>query len=332
MRALVFGDSIVRRLAENVSTLDSESSHLDLSYTVFCFPGATIQTLRQAIYESDIQTLEQPDIVVLHVGTNSTGVGTERAVQQVAELVEAAKHVTQCSNVLLSLILPRWDCEDKYQKTLQLNSAFKKNFAVIDCTDDLLDEDLYDTSKLHLNFEHGNLFAKVFATNVCSELQPQHHSVGQVTPNWWIPPLRKLPKVKKKEDETKESRSPPAPPPRTTPKPSPSKPSPSWQTCATRVKRMEVSLSNGYTQIGFKPMDSPDEVVIALPFPCGCMSKQSQPATSYHTKASQAALPHSTSPYVKRKQLGKKKKRKRIRDKKARDRKKRTSKVINSPF
>ena len=307
MRVTVLGDSIVRRLKENL---------VDGDFEVHCFPGATLRTLRHRLYDT-YQQQHEPDMVVVHAGTNTYG-SLDRALQDIKDLVEAVKCVTKCGNVVVSLIIPRWDSQERYEYVEELNTLFKRHFQTIDCRHHLLEEHFQEDG-LHICTEHGRHFAEVFREKVKEHLL--EHSVTEPlhVPKWWIPPLGACKsKKRKKADKVKLDSTTAAEDLK--PKKSSFVKPPAWKTIATGLKRLNTSTVDGYTQIGMIRMSSPQDVKVVLPLPSGCMST-SRPAYCSGKRNTFTDLPRQPSPYVRKKMLGKAKARRQRRDRKSRARK-----------
>ena len=113
MRVAIFGDSLVRSLKSN-ATLFSDQTN------IFCYPGATIQSLRHSIPRLSYT----PDLIILHVGTNSCAQALSKTLQQAYELKERVRTVATCTHIYFSLVLPRWDCDYLYGKCEKINQLF----------------------------------------------------------------------------------------------------------------------------------------------------------------------------------------------------------------
>ena len=325
MRAIVFGDSIVRPLKENCHRISS------LSVEVHCFPGASLRTLRHHLYNNYQQEYE-PDVVIVHAGTNSLGLLPDEALKEADELFEAAKHVTQCGNVLFSVILPRWDCQIQHERAEEFNDLFRKQFPTIDCCTEMLPEHLYRPDQLHVAREHGMFFTKVFESKLWEVLTAKDKPYGSQsdTPKWWIPPLRPKPRRKKPQLADEEQRDNAEEEQRDNadevPLPYKHRSRP-WKTCNNRVKRLYVHTAGGFTQIGFRAMPSTSATKIQIPVPSGCMTTTSRSSNDSTNATDFSDLPKAPSKYINRKHLGQMKSRLKRRVKKSRARKKRFNKV-----
>ncbi len=308
----MIGDSMVRPIGEHRRVLDYVSN---FECDIHCYPGATIQSLRRIVYEDFQGISSPPDVVVLHVGTNTVaaGVPARRAVRQTVELVEAVRHKTQCGDILVSLILPRWDSEELYDSAEELNSLLKEQFEVVDCRGDLDEREYYDTKGLHVDLIHGHHFARVLGAKIREAVSAPRTAQGS-TPTWWIPPLTK---VKCKDngdtavptDETKKRTSGHAP---------------SWRTIRHNTRRMNVALEDGFVQIGFDVMPPSVDTKPIIPLPSGCMASISRRPTSDWIMHD---LPKPLSPYLQRKKAHQKRARQKRRAKKAKTVRKNKAKV-----
>jgi len=233
-------------------------------FDITCYPGATLSSLRLSVKLTYDKESVVPDAVIIHVGTNSIarGISVQKALQQTKDLVEAARTVTQCSNVYVSLILPRWDCQETYDKVEELNVLFEKYFSTIDCRKEVLLEELFATDKLHLNAVGSVKFAEAFYQEL-AKLYFHVKTLAASTPRWWSPPLHRLKskrELKKQAEREQLPKQPPAPCYRT-PRLRP------FKTIKTKVDRMRISKPEGYTSIGFKDMCTSKGTEVVLPLP-----------------------------------------------------------------
>ena len=316
-RILVLGDSLARSLHQN----EDRMSDGDLKFNINFHPGATIKSLRYIIKDSFISH-HVPDAVVLHIGTNSCSshISMNCIKQQTLDLYEAAKTATGCANVFFSLVLPRWDHDNIFYRTVELNSFIKHNFPFVDASEVLL-EDNFQSDGLHLNAAGAELFSRTLAAYFKKLLRPTSKEIPAY-PAWWIPPLKRVKSEREKKKEAKKIEEEEVEWQKQEAKRSRRRlhwkqPGPSWGTIRSHTRRMRVNVPDGFTKIGFIDMPPSVDITPMLPTPSGCMS-----TPTLHHQSSLTDLPQQASPYVKRKMLGKMKvkKKRRIRKKRRRNR------------
>ncbi|XP_063960613.1 proteoglycan 4-like [Lytechinus pictus] len=143
-KVLFVGDSIIRNLEDYLYHLN-----LDYDYNVLCFPGAKVSDLRHLVKEHfyDILYEENTTHIVVHVGTNNLKKGIwEKDQRDFTKLVNTLTELFRRAHIIFSGILPRWDCEELYEKSLHYNTQIeqlctKLHCGYVDLSDTILELD-----------------------------------------------------------------------------------------------------------------------------------------------------------------------------------------------
>lgn len=130
-KVLFVGDSILR-------DLDEYLNHLDVNYVydVLCFPGAKVKNLRHFLKEHfrDIIYEEETTHIVVHVGTNNLRSGLwEREAPDYITLITTLRELFRRAKIIFSAILPRWDSDELYDKSLYFNNQLEQLCAKLGC-------------------------------------------------------------------------------------------------------------------------------------------------------------------------------------------------------
>ena len=202
-----------------------------------------------------------------------------------------------------SLVLPRWDHDDFFYRTVELNNFIKHNFPSVDASEVLL-EDNFKSDGLHLNAAGAELFSRTLAAYFKMLLRPTSKEIPAY-PAWWIPPLKQVKSKREKMKEAKKIEEEEVGRQKQEAKRSKRRlrkkqPGPSWGTIRSHTRRMPVNVPDGFTKIGFVDMPPSVDIIPMLPTPSGCMS-----TPTLHHQSPLRDLPQQASPYVKRKMLGK---------------------------
>ena len=155
-KIVIFGDSILRNLEDNLS-----HSELEVDVKVIFFPGATIQTLLKKIKCLDRDGGQYVTDCVVHIGTNNLESGIwERDGPYFLELFNTLSEIFRSANIIFSLILPRWDYETLHLKSVYYNEQIVRlshkfeHCLLFDCSEDFLSSDFYYSSDgIHLTAE-----------------------------------------------------------------------------------------------------------------------------------------------------------------------------------
>ena len=135
---------------------------------IFCFPGATIQSLHQNIITTFGDIIDHTiNFVLVHVGTNNLAKSFwSKDIKAYFSLYNCLKERFRSCNIVFSSILPRWDSEeldnlsvvynyDLEQFCLKNNNCYYfENNAHFTC-----DDSLYSRDGLHLNKEGAKVLS-----------------------------------------------------------------------------------------------------------------------------------------------------------------------------
>ena len=304
MPVYVVGDSLTKLLEKDLA----------LNVQVFCFPGATIKSLRHHV--KTLTALPPPSKVILHVGTNSLTDHASHWTSNLLQLIEAVRTTFQCpsSSIQVSPVLPRWDSDYLYSQSLHLNSTFREicqreNIDFVDFSDNLIPEHNYAADGIHLTRNGYFLFANELEGSIskcdrCVSTRPKW-------PRSMIPPLtRTLTKKEQKKRKrmaldqgaTKEK------PARN--QPSPTGPQIHRQNPAPKLPSDWATVNRGHRATPTKRKGQ----VVKITY------KTVNEAQDYRVDFGD--MPKQPSPYVKAKKAGKAKtrKKKRLRRKRAKNR------------
>ena len=130
-KVLFIGDSILRDLEDYVYHLD-----VNYEYNVLCLPGAKVNDLKHFVKKhfNDIVYEEETTHIVVHVGTNNLKNGLwERDRHDYVELINTLTELFRSANIIFSAILPRWDCDELYDKSLYFNIQLEQLCARLGC-------------------------------------------------------------------------------------------------------------------------------------------------------------------------------------------------------
>ena len=206
---LIIGDSIVRHFAFNGP----------YSSDTLCFPGATVASLRSSLSDNFGSYFNfTTKVVFVHVGTNNLQKSFwEKDFRAFNNLYLSLRERFRCARIIFSALLPRWDCEQLYQKSLYYNLQLATLCNNLSC--DFFDgSDIFefDDSYLHVDGLHptvtgAQLLSSEIENFIVNKLS--HRCTGHSSRTTWIPPeLKKLscPKKPKKSSvpfDTKSSRA-----------------------------------------------------------------------------------------------------------------------------
>ena len=300
----IFGDSLTKLLYEDWESSDTK---------FFSCPGATIHSLQEFIRSLTSCSLPTPKTIILHVGTNSLKkTSLRQARQQFMNIAECARTTFQCpfSSIAFSPILPRWDCDFLYQRSLQFNGLLQSVSETLGCrfvnfSQELVAEELYAVDGLHLTRHGYAMFAELLEQSI----KPTKCAV---TLPWMVPPLtrqwtaKELVKRRKKAGHVRVAEV-----PKTSTNSRP------------KTKLSTVKPRQPHKSAGRQP-HTPHKVQI------GCFVRVVLPIPHripvmgtrvFQRRTSKTDLPSAAKPYIEKKRAGKAKQRQRKRTQKRRSQK-----------
>ena len=155
IRVTIFSDSIYRNSGPLLEDINS-----NISWNVYVFPGASVNSLRHHIVNKfGHSTDEVTSYVVLNVGTNNL----ERSVwnidkHQYLDLYTSVSERFRAANIIFNAILPRWDSDSLYSQSLHYNHELCKLCKDLRClffdasSEFVRDNSFHSLDGLHLNF------------------------------------------------------------------------------------------------------------------------------------------------------------------------------------
>ena len=195
---ILAGDSIIRQCIPNNST-------------TLCFPGATLLSFGNSFIDSfDTGYYDfTVKFVILHVGTNNLQRSCwERDSKDFSYLYHLVRERFRYAVVIFSAIIPRWDCDDLYERSLHYNRNLEQlsrklqDCLFFDATELFIDDDsFYKLDGLHLNNLGAEQFTAALDDFLANELlrRELYQVKKSLRPNSWIPSeLKKLYPTKKK--------------------------------------------------------------------------------------------------------------------------------------
>lgn len=203
-----FGDSILRNLEKNLLTFD-----IPYRATVYCYPGATIASLRESIRKEFGNTFEHSTShVVIHIGTNNLSrLLWERERKHLIYLYSTLTEIFRSASIVFSCILPRWDSDELHSFSTIFNAGLVElcsslpNCAYLDSTDDFLDSVLFCADGIHLNGPGKSLLSSIFHYFLLNRFNclPSSKESSHARVFWTPPELKKLytPQKKKKKND-----------------------------------------------------------------------------------------------------------------------------------
>ncbi|XP_041452573.1 uncharacterized protein LOC121405715 isoform X3 [Lytechinus variegatus] len=168
-QVLLIGDSIVRHATFN-GPFSSET---------LCFPGANVTSLRSSFVKSFPNYFDfSTKAVFIHVGTNNLELSVwEKDSKAFRNLYISVRERFRCAKIIFSAILPRWDCEQLYQKSLYNNSQLKVLCDKLSCyyfdgsEPFELDDSYFSFDGLHLSVAGAQHLSTQIEDYIISKLQ-----------------------------------------------------------------------------------------------------------------------------------------------------------------
>ncbi|XP_054761708.2 uncharacterized protein LOC129268148 isoform X2 [Lytechinus pictus] len=174
-QVLLIGDSIVRHAVFN-GPFTSET---------LCFPGANVTSLRSSFVKSFQNYFDfSTKAVFIHVGTNNLEHSVwEKDSKAFHNLYISVRERFRCAKIIFSAILPRWDCEQLYRKSLYYNSQLKVLCDKLSCyyfdgsEAFELDDSYFSVDGLHLSTagaQHLSTQIEEYITSKLNYTQPSY--------------------------------------------------------------------------------------------------------------------------------------------------------------
>ena len=218
LKITAFGDSLFRGLQEHLPSYSFyEELDLHLEWDVNFFPGATLSSLRNQIFEFK-DDFQFSNIILIHIGTNNL----ENSVWEIdsklyLQLYYTVRERFPSADIVFSLILPRWDCDDLYLKSRYYNNNLFRLFEhfhncyILDATELFVTNcNFYCNDGLHLTPRGKATLAKQFSSLICKIVYKQnfkHHPNPRIpkelkilTPRRCRPPKQPLQPVLTEKD------------------------------------------------------------------------------------------------------------------------------------
>lgn len=164
-------------------------------YAVHCFPGIKTDELRHKVEQMDLKKYE-PEIVAIHVGTNSIrkGVTAEEIMGDMLDLVDKIRLEVKDVKIVISSLLRRSDIN--VRRVTRINSELDWLCSVRQCT--MVDGNcwLYDNDfardGIHLNrrgsFKLGELLSNAIESAKQGSIIDIHHGAEDGSPRGpWAP-------------------------------------------------------------------------------------------------------------------------------------------------
>lgn len=292
-----------------------------------------MSSLRNQIFEFK-DDFQFSNIILIHIGTNNL----QNSVWEIdsklyLQLYYTVRERFPCADIIFSLILPRWDCEDLYLKSRYYNNnlfpLFERfhNCFILDASELFVTNcNLYSNDGLHLTPRGKAILAKQLSSLICKIVYKQnfkHHPNPRIpkelkilTPRRRRPPKQPLQPVLTEKDRAlakyikREKYGKPVG--RTLQK----KPSPK-----KKYRYAKKNLQN--VMLPPPPKQYVPETVRLKQMPYITLGgSTSSPQWKAQFSQGQVPLPTPISPYISRRKKAKEKKRRRRRSKRKRKRKK----------